>query len=178
MAAAVGNALAGPAASALLRHEVETHRQGLAFGTQQAGAPVGSLLAGLALPAVAIPLGWRWAYLATAVWALVTAGLVRGVASETGSSARVRPSRRLGSVHALALAAALASAAGVGFVSFLVLYAVEQGISQAAAGLLLAGASLISAASRIGLGVFTDRRGGDPLQPVVGMLVASVPATG
>ena len=56
--------------SALLKLEVATQRQGLAFGAQQSGATLGALLAGLALPAVAIPLGWRWAYVAAAALAL------------------------------------------------------------------------------------------------------------
>ena len=45
----------------MLKAEIAVERQGGAFGAQQAGAPAGSLLAGLALPAVAIPFGWRWA---------------------------------------------------------------------------------------------------------------------
>jgi hypothetical protein len=53
----VGNALGGPSVSALLKRAVAVHRQGLAFGAQQAGAPLGALLVGVALPVVAI----RWA---------------------------------------------------------------------------------------------------------------------
>jgi cyanate permease len=68
----------------------------------------------------------------------------------------------------------LASAAGVGFVSFLVTYGVENGMSEGAAGLLLAGVSLAAAISRIGLGAFADRAGQEPLRPVVAMLAASV----
>ena len=77
-------------------------------------------------------------------------------------------------MHALALAAALASAAGVGFISFLVLYAVESGMSQAAAGLLLVAVSLAATVSRIGVGVFADRRGQEPLRPVAAMLAVSI----
>ena len=73
--AAVGNAIAGPAVSALLKREVATHRQGLAFGAQQSGASLGALVAGLALPAVAIPFGWRWAYVGAAVLAVAAASL-------------------------------------------------------------------------------------------------------
>src|SRR5437868_1510889 len=57
--------------------------------------------------------------------------------------------RRLGAVHALAVAAVLASAAGVGFVSFLVLDAVHRGIDEGAAGVLLGGVSLATTLSRI-----------------------------
>ena len=57
--AGAGNAVGGPSVSALLRREVEIRRQGLAFGAQQSGASLGALLAGLSLPALAIPFGWR-----------------------------------------------------------------------------------------------------------------------
>jgi MFS family permease len=170
----LGNAMAGPAVSALLRHEVVGHRHGLAFGAQQAGAPLGALLAGLALPVIAIPLGWRWAFagnaaLAVAVAAIAPAAAASGVASTAAARAR----RGLGTVHALGLAAVLASAAGVGLVSFIVIFAVDSGLSEGAAGLLLAGLSLTAMISRIVLGVLADRPALDPLRPVAVMLAAS-----
>ena len=168
----LANALGGPSVSALLKHEVAVHRHGLAFGAQNAGAPLGALLAGLALPAVAIPFGWRWAFVVVAGFALTAAAL-----APTGdvriAPRAVRP-RGLSTVHALAVAAALASAAGVGFVSFLVLYAVERGMSQAAAGLLLVAVSLAAGVSRVGVGVMADRHGQEPLRPVAAMLVVSI----
>ena len=66
----VANGMGGPAVSALLKREVSERRQGLAFGVQQSGASIGSLLAGLALPLVAIPFGWRWGFVAAAVLAV------------------------------------------------------------------------------------------------------------
>jgi len=170
----LGNALAGPAVSALLKRAVATHRHGLAFGMQQAGAPLGALLAGLALPAVAIPLGWRWAYVAAAALALAAVALMptNGTVAAPAPRARDRQGG-LGAVHALGLAAVFASAAGVGFVAFLVLYAVHSGISEAAAGLLLGAVSLAATLSRIGLGALADRGQADPLGPVGAMLAAS-----
>jgi MFS family permease len=174
------NALGGPSVSALLKREVPAPRQGLAFGAQQSGATLGALLAGLALPAVAIPVGWRWAFAAAGGLAVLAAA-----AAPAGGAAGVRPAppargpgRRLGPVHALALAAVLASAAGVGFVSFLVTYAVESGMSEAAAGLLLGAVSLGAAVSRIAVGVFADRAGQEALRPVAIMLAASVAGYG
>jgi MFS family permease len=174
VAGGMANALAGPAVSALLKREVAGHRQGLAFGAQQSGASIGALLAGLALPAVAIPLGWRWAYLAAAGLALAMAALAPEGGARPAPAERARPPRGLTAVHALAVAAALASAAGVGFVSFLVSYSVDSGMSEAVAGLLLGGVSLAATLSRIGLGVFADRRGQEPLRPAAAMLVVSV----
>jgi MFS family permease len=173
--AGVANALGGPSVSGLLKGEVAVHRQGLAFGAQQAGAPMGALLAGLALPAVAIPFGWRWAFVAAAVLVLVAVACApRGSGAPAPTAAAGRRPRGFTSVHALGIAAALASAAGVGFVSFLVTYAVASGISEAAAGLLLAGVSLVATVSRISLGAFADRAGQEPLRPVAIMLAASV----
>lgn len=171
----VGNAMGGPAVSAILKQHVPAERHGLAFGAQQSGASLGALLAGLALPAVAIPLGWRWAYVGAAGLALVAAALAP--AGEPG--ARDEPSsgprhRLPTSVHALAVAAALASAAGVGFVSFLVLYAGHRGMGDATAGLLLAGVSLAATVSRIALGSYADRAGRDPLPAAAAMLAGSV----
>jgi MFS family permease len=172
----VGNALAGPAVSATLRHEIAQARQGLAFGGQQAGASIGALLAGLALPAVAIPFDWRWAYVVTAALALAAAVAAPGHIPRPARAERGRPPKGLGVVHAIALAAFLASAAGVGFVSFIVSYSVESGIDQGAAGLLLAAVSLCAAASRVGLGVLADRGGQDALRPVGAMFVLSAAA--
>jgi MFS family permease len=171
----LGNALGGPSVSALLKREVAMHRQGLAFGAQQAGAPLGALAAGLALPAVAIPFGWRWAFVASSALALLAVALApRGAAATAGAATGGRRPQAFTSVHALGVAAVLASAAGVGFVSFLVTYAVGNGMSEAVAGLLLAGVSLAATISRIALGVFADRAGKEPLRPVATMLAASV----
>jgi MFS family permease len=171
-----GNALGGPSVSALLKREVAVRRQGLAFGAQQAGAPMGGLLAGLALPALAIPFGWRWGFVAAATIALVAVACVpRAPATSAGSATPGSRPRGFTSVHALGLAAVTASAAGVGLVSFLVTYAVDSGMSEEVAGLLLAGVSLVATISRIGVGVLADRPGQDPLRPVTAMLLASVP---
>ena len=170
----IANAFGGPSVSALLKHEVAVHRQGLAFGAQHSGAPLGALLAGLALPAVAIPFGWRWAFLLVAGLALAAAAVAPGGARGAAPAERVDRPRGLTTVHALAVAAALASAAGVGFVSFLVLYAVESGMSHAAAGLLLGAVSLAATVSRISVGVLADRRWQEPLRPVAAMLAVSI----
>lgn len=175
MLAGAGNALAGPAVSGLLRREVAVTRQGLAFGLQQAAAPAGALLAGLALPAVAIPFGWRWAYLAAAVLAVLAAAAVprTGPAAEKSRPQGPPERREVTPVRLLAVTAALASAAGVALVSFIVLYAVDRGLSESQAGLLLAGVSLGAASSRVVLGALADRLRQEALRPVAAMLALS-----
>jgi MFS family permease len=176
LVAGLGNAIGGPAVSALLRRTVHTGRHGLAFGAQQSGASIGALLAGLALPAVAIPLGWRWAYAGAAVLAIVAVALAPapGPGEPPRLAAQPEPApHHLTSIRALAVAAVLASAAGVGFISFLVTYSIDQGIGEGAAGLLLGAVSLTATISRVGLGVFADRSGGDALRITALVLAGS-----
>jgi Na+/melibiose symporter-like transporter len=81
--------------------------------------------------------------------------------------------RGFGFVHLLAVAAVLASAAGVGLVAFLVVYAIDSGLSESQAGLLLAGVSLSASISRLAVGGMADRGGHDALGAVVAMLALS-----
>lgn len=173
--------LATPAASAVLTRDVAPHRQGVGYGALAAGAPASSLLAGLALPLVAQPLGWRVAFIAGAAVALLAAPLVdRGMlyrrrsswpsVSATGMEAAPEKAKsalvdeelgnqwgRWNAVHTLTIAAALASAACTGLIAFLVLFAVDSGFGRAEAGALLAVTGFVAAASRLGLGSLTDR---------------------
>jgi MFS family permease len=172
---AAGNALAGPAVSALLKRDIPAVKQGLAFGAQQAGAPAGAALAGLMLPAIAIPFGWRWAFVITGTVAIgATLVAARGpdtphevvqVAAERGRAAVA--------VRLLALAAVFASFAGTGMISFLVVYAVHSGIREGIAGLLLSAVSLGAAISRVVTGRLVDRSGADPRKLVAVMMTGS-----
>ncbi len=176
LVAGLGNAVGGPAVSALLRRTVDTGRHGLAFGAQQSGASIGALLAGVALPAVAIPFGWRWAYVAAAALAMFAIALAPAPGPEEAPRLHAQPDsapHHLTSIRALAVAAALASAAGVGFIAFLVTYSVDRGIGEGAAGLLLGAVSLTATISRVGLGVIADRSSGDPLRITAWVLAGS-----
>lgn len=189
LVAGLSNGIAGPTASALLRAKIPPERHGLAFGTQQAGAPASLLLAGLAVPAVAVPFGWRFAFVGIAAVALcagVAAPRVEGArpavtSCGAGCNSDEMTSRRAGARRGrasrttlllLVLAAALASAVGVATVSFLVVYAIHVGISPSAAGLLLGCVSLAAVVGRITFGLRVDRRGADPLAIAVPLLLA------
>jgi MFS family permease len=176
LVAGLGNALGGPAVSALLRRTVDTGRHGLAFGAQQSGASIGALLAGVALPAVAITFGWRWAYVVAAALAVAAVSLAPAPGPEP-ARLHAQPEsapHHFTSIRALAVAATLASAAGVGFIAFLVTYSVDQGIGEGAAGLLLGAVALASTISRVGLGVIADRSRADPLRLTALILAGSV----
>ena len=67
----VGNAGLTTAANFSLSATVAADRQGLGFGVKQSAPPAAALIAGLAVPAVGLWLGWRWTYAAMALAAMV-----------------------------------------------------------------------------------------------------------
>ncbi len=58
----MANAACQPATNLYLAGTVDERHQGLAFGIKQSAIPLSMLLGGLAVPAVALTIGWRWAY--------------------------------------------------------------------------------------------------------------------
>src|SRR3712207_2011080 len=72
----LANAISHPATTLSLAREVPAGRQGLSFGIKQAAIPAATLLAGLAVPGIAVTLGWRWAFAGGVVLALAIAFLV------------------------------------------------------------------------------------------------------
>lgn len=173
---ALAKAAAAPGVASLMARDVPQERRGIAFGLQHSAPPIGMLLAGLALPLVALPLGWRWAFAANAVLLVASGlllprhGLLRRAAAARGEGPHPR-GRDLRTVHVVALAAALASTAGIGMLSFLVVFAVSAGLGPAQAGALLALTSAVAVVSRLGLGALHDRRPSDLLMQVAVLLM-------
>jgi MFS family permease len=92
-AGAAANGLGQLSSNAAL-NRVPTGRQGLSFGIKQSAIPVATLLAGVSVPAVALTLGWRWAFGFAAVLALGALALVPPQPARdqpTPPSARDRP---------------------------------------------------------------------------------------
>ena len=85
------NALAQPAANLLLARDLPVRRQGLGFAIKQASIPIATLLSGLAVPTIALTVGWRWAFVASA--GLATASIAT-VPTTRRTDARARRDRR------------------------------------------------------------------------------------
>ncbi|SOD99006.1 MFS transporter [Blastococcus haudaquaticus] len=156
-----GNGIGQPASNDLIARAVAPSRHGLAYGTKQAAIPLSTMIAGVAVPALAIPLGWRTAFAVGAALALLVvltvpgAGQLRAPGSEERSEA-AGPFRR-GPLLVLSLGLMLGAATGNALGSFFVATAVEGGIAPATAGVLAAVASGLGAAARIGFGWLADR---------------------
>ncbi|MFI0791649.1 MFS transporter [Micromonospora rubida] len=169
---AAANALGQLASNAALVRHVPPRRQGLSFGVKQAAVPLSTLLAGLAVPTIAVAAGWRWAFVAGTVAALAALPLVPAREARPGRPTGDR--RAGGATGALVLvgvAATLAAAAANALGTFLVDSAAGRGLSPSMAGLTLTLGSVVCVAARIGSGWLADRRDGGHVAVIAGMLV-------
>ncbi len=157
-----GNGIGQPASNDLIARSVSAGRQGLAYGLKQAAIPLSTLLAGVAIPLVAIPLGWRTAFAIGAVLALLVAFSVPGSRRLGSAGAAAAPSEAAGPfrrapLYVLTAGLVLGAATGNALGAFAVVTAVDSGIAPATAGLLAAGASAAGALTRVLLGWLADR---------------------
>ena len=157
-----GNGIGQPASNDLIARSVSAGRQGLAYGLKQAAIPLSTLLAGVAIPLVAIPLGWRTAFGLGAVLALLVVLSVPGprrlgsAGSSSPPSEAAGPFRRA-PLYVLAAGLALGAGTGNALGSFAVSTAVAGGIAPGTAGVLAAVASGVGALARVLVGWLADR---------------------
>lgn len=163
MIGAAANSLGQLSSNLSLARLVPRHRQGLSFGVKQSAIPIATLLAGAAVPTVALTVGWRWAFVVVAVLALLVLPLApNGPRPTPRPRGDADPSSERATVALVVVAfgamlsAGSASALGI----FLVDSAVAQQIGAATAGTVLTVGSVVGAAARIGGGWLADRRGG------------------
>lgn len=164
------------AVNLFLARRAPAGRQGTAFGVKQASVPAAALVGGLAVPAVALTVGWRWSFVAAAAVAAGAAAVMprpRTTLAERRSRPPVNAppgSRR--PLVVLATGFALAVVATSGLSAFTATSAVAAGISPSTAGLLVALGGAVAVAVRIISGVLADHRGRAHLPVVAIMLLA------
>ncbi len=160
-----------PASSHVLVRAAPPSRMALTFSIKQTGVPAGAALAGAALPALAVALGWRHAFCAIAALGIGIAVLAER--SRPALDADRQPGRRLSlagvfaplrivfrtpSLVELAATGFVYAATQVCLVSFLVVYLTETlGYALVAAGLALTAANAGGIVGRIVWGHVADR---------------------
>ena len=171
--AGVSNAITQPAINLFMADQVPLDRQGLAFGIKQSAIPAAILISGLALPALALPFGWRPTFVICALLPLTVFAVVRraapGLAEPPERPPPPRPSRKL---VITAIAAALASSGPGALSAYLVASAVDVGIAEGVAGVLAALGSATSLVVRVLVGERADRRRDYGFSTMVALLVA------
>jgi len=173
----IGAALAQPSADLTIARCAPPHRHGFMFGLKHAAVPAATLLGGIAVPTVALTVGWRWAFVIGAVAAgavalsapMVTAGTQTGPATVTDAPG-ARPTTHLRLLIILAAAVGLGIGATDAMAAFLVSYSVDIGIGEAAAGLMLTVGSGAGMITRLAAGWVIDRHRSADLAAVATML--------
>ncbi|MEV4758193.1 MFS transporter [Micromonospora sp. NPDC049559] len=175
---AAANAAGQLASNTALARHVPAGRQGLSFGFKQAAIPISTLLAGAAVPAVALTAGWRWAFVAAAGAALAALLVVpsdgRGSRRADGADGE----RATLALVVIGIAATLAAGAANALGTFLVDSAAARGLSPGLAGLTLTFGSAICALARVLSGWLADRRSGGHVATIAGMLVVGAAGLG
>jgi MFS family permease len=164
------NAMGQLASNTSLSRHVPAGRQGLSFGVKQAAIPVSTLLAGAAVPTVALTLGWRWAFALGGLLAAAAIPLVPRTGDRTEVSANIRERRATGALVVIGLAATLAAGSANALGTFLVDSAVARGIAPGPAGLSLTLGSAVCVVARILGGWQADRRPGRQVGVIAGLL--------
>lgn len=173
--AGVANGTNQPANNLFVINAVKTNRRGFALGVKQAAIPVATLLAGVAVPSVALTIGWRYVYLFAAIIALIVSMVIPG----DPDSLKVKVQRRrdgekveiaLAPVVTLAIAMALGAGTSNALGAYMVENAVHQHYAPGTAGLIGALGSLVSLVVRLSVGYRADKRDGKHLIVVASMI--------
>ncbi|MGB3733339.1 MAG: MFS transporter [Ilumatobacter sp.] len=175
--AGMANALNQPSANLMLTTHIDAERLGFALATKQSGMPAAALLGGVAVPAIALTVGWQWAYVCGAAIAVVVIACLpedvggrEGRHTSTGRRGQRRSARPDLGVPLLVLYATVgmlgATNAGA-MVGFITSGAEASGLSPGAAGLVLSLGSLVGVVSRLLQGWQVDRKGILPIQRLV-----------
>lgn len=164
------NCLGQLASNAVLARRVPQRRRGLVFGMKQAAIPLSTTLAGIAVPVVALTVGWRWGFGAAAALALLAWPLLPAD-EPTPSRQRPRTALRVTpTLVVITIAAGLGATAANPVGSFIADYGVTQGLSESLAGLNLTLGGLAGIAARTGVGWLADRRDSGRLTMIAIML--------
>jgi MFS family permease len=175
------NALAQPAANLFVARALPVNRQGLAFGVKQSAIPLSTMLAGVAVPAVALTVGWEWAFAAGAALAVAGAVVVPNLGVHTAPSAAddtrpVHGTAPRDAMAVLAIGIGLGAAAAGSLGGFLVSAGVAAGLDEGVAGLTLTLGSAVGIVVRLASGAQADRRDGGHLRVVALMLAGGTVA--
>ena len=163
------NALCQIGSNAALAEGVPLRRQGLGYAVKQTAVPTATLLSGLAVPAIGLTIGWRWAFALGAVTALAYLVVAPPEPRKAGPGLRRATPERdvpMRSLVIIGIGAGCASGSAGALGAFLVQSAVAMGEPAGRAGLLLSLGSVVGIVARLGGGWLADRRVGAHLPGV------------
>lgn len=178
--AGIASALTQTAANLTIARCVVPGRHGWVLGIKHACVPAAMFLAGLAVPTLALTVGWRWAFAGAALIAVGTAVSVprrQQLYTLSHPPPSVEPSvgkpttpRRLLVVLAVAVGLGIGALDPLG--SFFVGYSVSIGVEEQVAGVLLALGGFCGIIARLVAGRLIDRKAQADFTAIASMMVA------
>ncbi|MGE0717590.1 MAG: MFS transporter [Alphaproteobacteria bacterium] len=190
-----GYAPSPPAGSDILARHAPKQHMSLVFSVKQSGVPLGGVVAGLMVPAIALAWDWRWAMAAAALLALACAAATqpwraaidaeRDPARPLGLHRLVSAAIVTGPWRSLFLTPALPVTTFVGFafavvqgcqLAFFVTFLDSLGFGLAEAGSIFAAMQVAGTLARVATGWLADRMGSNRLMLLI-LAVASTLAT-
>lgn len=174
--AGAGNGITFPASNLALARGFPMRRQGVGFAVKQSAGPFATLMAGIAVPAIGLTVGWRWAFAAAAAAAVpIVAGwrIRQPATAPTKTTGDDVPRRPLWLLSAASFCGVNATAS---LGAFYVESAVSGGIDPAIAGIFLSMGSAVGISGRVVWGWIADRHPPLHFGMLTGILVAGATA--
>jgi MFS family permease len=167
----LGYGPATPASSVILARAAPPHMLALTFSIKQTGVPLGTAIAGAAVPALVLALGWQGAALAIGIACALCAAVLAPVRSRYDAERNPAAPVSIRSAFApvalivrdrtlleLSLVSFIYAGMQITLLAYLVTFLVESfSLSLVLAGMVMAASQFTSVAARIGWGVFADR---------------------
>jgi MFS family permease len=173
----LAQSLGMPSSNLTLTRTVPARHLAFAFGIKQTANPIAGLLAGLSIPAIALTVGWRWAFALAIVLPISTMAVTPLRDRHALDSSRQRTPRwepaelDRAALVILAVAGGLAALTATALSAFVVASAVESGINASRAGIYVAVANIVGMSVRVGAGWLTGRFASMGIRPASSLLV-------
>lgn len=163
-----GNAVAQPAGNALVASQVRQKRFGLGFAIKQSAIPLATTLSGLAVPVIAVTIGWRYAYASAALVALLTFFVApKDQQRNEGRTEATVPSKQVFPLWLYALGIGLIVVAATSIGTLGTAGGVELGLTESTAGYLVAAGGFAGLTIRLTAGACADRFRFDAMHGIV-----------
>lgn len=173
----LAQSLGMPSSNLTLTRTVPAQHLAFAFGIKQTANPIAGLLAGLSIPAIALTIGWRWAFALAIVLPISTMvatplGDRHNLESSHRRTARWKPGKLdRSALVILALAGGLAALTATALSAFVVASAVESGVNASRAGIYVAVANIAGMTVRVTAGWLTGRFASMGIRPAATLLI-------
>ncbi|MGY9072291.1 MAG: MFS transporter [Acidimicrobiales bacterium] len=146
----------------------ELPRLGLAIALKQSGMPSATMISGFAVPALALTVGWRWAYVVAAVLSLGTAIWVFIVVEpnrpDERAAERLTPVSDRSTLRLTALGGGMMAFGAGSLNAWLVASGVDAGLADGTAGLMLGLGAASGIALRLISGALIDNMTARPFR--------------